>query len=51
MHSLMAAFMGGFLLGFGITTGISKLVWGSLGCLLLGGLLRWCENNEGDRMG
>jgi len=47
----MAAFMGGFLLGFGVATGISKLLWGCLFFLLIAGLLRWCENREGGRMG
>lgn len=51
MHSLLAAFMGGFLLGFGITTGISKFVWGCVACLVIAGLLRWGENQEGGRMG
>ena len=46
--SILAAFMGGFLLAFGIATGGSvKFAWGCLFCLLLAGLLRLCENQEG----
>ncbi len=47
MHSLFAALMGGFLLGFGIAIGNDWLVWGSPAFLLLAGLLRWCEKQEG----
>lgn len=45
--SILAAFMGGFLLAFGIATGAIECAWFSLVFIVLAGFLALCENREG----
>jgi hypothetical protein len=45
--SILAAFMSGFTLAFGIGTGEIACAWFSLAFIMLAGFLSWCENREG----
>ena len=42
--SLLAAFMSGFLVGFGLVAGVNDLLFGGLVSGVVAGILRWCEN-------